>query len=90
MRGASKADRLHATTRFNALAEPFLSEGTLRLQPGDEMLELLPNIDWAKGDAVRAIIHHVEAAAEETRVAGLHRRRSRPTRMRSRTSATTA
>ncbi len=55
-RGASKADRLHATTRFNALAAPFLSEGTLRLQPGDNILELLPNVDWAKGDAVQR--HH--------------------------------
>ena len=52
VRGASKADRLHATTRFNALAEPFLNDGTLRLQPGDSILELLPNVDWAKGDAV--------------------------------------
>jgi len=64
-RGASKADRLHATTRFNALAAPFLSEGTLRLQPGDNILELLPNVDWAKGDAVRAIMRHVEAETRE-------------------------
>ena len=65
-RGASKADRLHAITRFNALAEPLLSEGTVRLQPGDHVLELLPNVDWAKGDAVRAIIRHVEADTKET------------------------
>jgi trehalose-phosphatase len=64
-RGASKADQLHATTRFNALAEPFLSDGTLRLQRGDHLLELLPNIDWAKGDAVRAIIRHVETLTKE-------------------------
>ena len=70
-----EADRLHATTRFNALAEPFLSEGTLRLQPGDHMLELLPNVDWAKGDAVRAIMRHVEADTQGDRLAGLHRRR---------------
>src|SRR5262245_45085185 len=60
VRGASKADRLHAATRFNALAEPFLSDGTLRLQPGDSIHELLPNVDWAKGDAVGAIVRHVE------------------------------
>jgi trehalose-phosphatase len=65
VRGASKADRLHATTRFNALAEPFLSDGTLRLQPGDSVLELLPNVDWAKGDAVRAIVRHVEVERRE-------------------------
>jgi trehalose-phosphatase len=27
---------------------------------------LLPNIDWAKGDAVRTIIRHVEARTKET------------------------
>jgi trehalose 6-phosphate phosphatase len=64
-RGASKADQLHATTRFNALVEPFLAAGTLRLQPGDQVLELLPNIDWGKGDAVRAIVQHVEALTRE-------------------------
>jgi trehalose-phosphatase len=66
MRGASKADQLHATTRFNALAEPLLNDGTLRLQPGHHILELLPNIDWAKGDAVRTIARHVEAESKET------------------------
>jgi trehalose-phosphatase len=66
VRGASKADQLHASTRFHALAQPFLSEGTLRLQPGDHILELLPNVDWAKGDAVRAIIRHVETETRET------------------------
>ena len=65
-RGASKADQLHATTRFTALAEPLLNDGTLRLQRGDYILELLPNIDWAKGDAVRAIIRHVEGLTKET------------------------
>jgi trehalose-phosphatase len=66
LRGASKADRLHAITRFNALAEPLLSEGTVRLQPGDQVLELLPNVDWAKGDAVRAIVRQIECDARET------------------------
>lgn len=66
VRGASKADRLHAITRFNALSEPLLAEGTVRLQPGDHVLELLPNVDWAKGDAVRAIIRHVETDTKET------------------------
>lgn len=66
VRGASKADRLHAITRFKALAEPLLSEGTVRLQPGDQVFELLPNVDWAKGDAVRAIIRQVEADTRET------------------------
>lgn len=66
VRGASTADRLHAMTRFNALSEPFLSEGTVRLQSSDHVLELLPNVDWAKGDAVRAIMRHIESDAKET------------------------
>jgi trehalose-phosphatase len=66
VRGASKADQLHAITRFTALSEPLLSEGTVRLQPGDNVFELLPNVDWAKGDAVRAIIRQVETDTKET------------------------
>jgi trehalose-phosphatase len=65
VRGASKADQLHAIRRFNALSEPLLSEGTVRLQPGDHVFELLPNVDWAKGDAVRAIIRQVETDTKE-------------------------
>jgi trehalose-phosphatase len=65
-RAASKADRLHANTRFHALAEPFVNSGTLRVQPGDHILELLPNIDWAKGDAVQSIIRHVESQHKQT------------------------
>jgi trehalose-phosphatase len=65
VRGASRADRLHAATRFRALAEPYVSDGVLRVQPGDEMIELLPNLDWTKGDAVRCIVHHVETQRKE-------------------------
>jgi trehalose-phosphatase len=65
LRGASKADRLHAITRFNALSQPLLSEGTVRLQPGDHVLELVPNVEWTKGDAVRAILRQVEADMKE-------------------------
>jgi len=64
-RGASKTDRLHAKTRARALAEPHLNDGVLRTQSGDEMLELLPNIDWTKGDAVRCILNHVEAQKKQ-------------------------
>ena len=65
-RGASTADRFHATTRFPALSQPFLSEGPLRLQTGDQVLELLPNIEWAKRDAIRAIVRHVETHTKES------------------------
>ena len=64
-RGASKADRLHATTRVRAVAAPYLNDGVLRVQPGDEMMELLPNIDWTKGDAVGCILHHVETQRKQ-------------------------
>jgi trehalose-phosphatase len=66
VRGASPADRAHATTRFQALAEPYVSDGTLRLQPGNEIFELLPNIDWTKGDAVRCIVRNVETQRNQT------------------------
>ena len=65
-RAASKADQLHAITRFQALSEPHISNGTLRVQPGDHVFELLPNIDWAKGDAVRSIVRHVETHCRQT------------------------
>ena len=64
-RGASKADRQHAITRARALAEPYFQDGVLRVQPGDEMMEWLPNIDWTKGDAVRCLIRHVEAQRKQ-------------------------
>ena len=38
----------------------------MRLQPGDNVFELLPNVDWAKGDAVRAIIRHVETDMKQS------------------------
>jgi trehalose-phosphatase len=65
-RAASKADQLHATTRFYALAEPYLNSSTLRVQPGNHVLELLPNIDWTKGDAVRVIVRHLEVQYKQT------------------------
>jgi trehalose-phosphatase len=66
VRGASPADRVHATNRFQALSEPYVSDGTLRLQPGNEIFELLPNIAWTKGDAVRCILRHIETQRKET------------------------
>lgn len=66
VRGASKADRLHAMTRFRAISEPYLNDGTLRMQPGAEVFELLPNVDWAKGDALRCILRHLETEYKQT------------------------
>jgi trehalose-phosphatase len=65
VRGASKADRQHAAIRFETLSAPFLAGGVVRLQRGDNVFELLPNIDWTKGDAVKAIARHVEAQTKQ-------------------------
>jgi trehalose-phosphatase len=65
VRAASDADRLHARRRLGALAEPYVNQGVLRLQPGDQIVELLPNIDWNKGDAVRSILTHVAAQRKQ-------------------------
>jgi alpha,alpha-trehalase len=43
-----------------------VNDGILRVLPGDEITELLPNIDWTKGDAVRAVIRHVESMHKQT------------------------
>ena len=55
VRAASAADRRHAERAFWSVATPALDAGTLRLQRGDCVFELLPNIAWNKGDAVRWI-----------------------------------
>ncbi len=62
VRAASPPDARHAMSRFQAIAEPYLAGGLLRVQPGDEMAELLPNVDWNKGNAVRLILNHVRTA----------------------------
>ncbi len=55
VRAATPADRERAERAFWDLATPALEAGTLRLQRGDCVFELLPNIAWNKGDAVRWI-----------------------------------
>jgi trehalose-phosphatase len=54
-RAASAVDRQQAERAFWSLATPALEGGTLRLQRGDCVFELLPDISWNKGDAVRWI-----------------------------------
>ncbi len=55
VRAASPRDRQHAERSFWTLARPMIEAGTLRLQRGECVFELLPNIAWDKGDAVRWI-----------------------------------
>ena len=55
MRAAAPADRVRAERAFWSLATPALDAGTLRLQRGECVFELLPDIAWNKGDAVRWI-----------------------------------
>lgn len=50
-----------ALEEFEALAEPFLEGGALRLLTGAKALELLPAVDWHKGRAVEWIRARVTA-----------------------------
>jgi trehalose-phosphatase len=59
-----KADALRAVT---AIVSPHETTGAVRVQPGSEMLEVLPNVSWNKGDAVRWIIHRVAASHRSVR-----------------------
>jgi trehalose-phosphatase len=55
VRAAAPNDREHAEHAFWPLATPSLEAGTIRLQRGESVFELLPDIQWNKGDAVRWI-----------------------------------
>ncbi len=55
VRAATPADRARAERAFWSVATPALDAGTLRLQRGACVFELLPDIVWNKGDAVRWI-----------------------------------
>ncbi|HJR61484.1 MAG TPA: trehalose-phosphatase [Vicinamibacterales bacterium] len=47
--------------RFADVVAPFVENGRLRVMRGSYVLELLPNIDWNKGDAVAWIVDRVKA-----------------------------
>jgi trehalose-phosphatase len=54
------ADRQRAAIdAFAAAARPLVESGHLRVMRGSYVLELLPNIDWNKGHAVRWIVDTV-------------------------------
>jgi trehalose-phosphatase len=60
LRGADAATRARAQAQFLRIVEPLLAEGGLRLLVGDEVFELLPAVQWGKGDAVRWLRAFVE------------------------------
>jgi trehalose-phosphatase len=59
VRQAHPDDKIRADAIFLRMALPHIDDGTLRLMPGSNVSELLPNIPWTKGDAVRWI-HEAE------------------------------
>ncbi len=63
VRQAHPDDKIKADALFLRMALPHIDDGTLRLMPGSNVSELLPNIPWTKGDAVRWI----ESAERERR-----------------------
>lgn len=55
VRAAAPADRVRAEQTFWALVSPALNAGLARVQRGHHVFELLPDIAWNKGNAVRWI-----------------------------------
>lgn len=55
VRKAHPDDKIKADAIFLRMALPHIDDGTLRLMPGSNVSELLPNIPWTKGDAVNWI-----------------------------------
>lgn len=49
-----------ALDAFAAAAAPHVERGRLRVMRGSYVLELLPNIEWNKGNAVRWIVERIE------------------------------
>jgi trehalose 6-phosphate phosphatase len=52
VRQAHPDDKIKADAAFLRMTLPHIDDGTLRLMPGSNVSELLPNIPWNKGDAV--------------------------------------
>lgn len=49
-----------ALDAFASAAEPHMAGGRLRVMRGSYVLELLPNIEWNKGNAVQWILERIE------------------------------
>lgn len=59
-RQAPEADAAAARQALDETVGVLVSRGLLRLQPGRRVCDVLPNVAWHKGDAVRWIRRHVE------------------------------
>lgn len=68
VRQANADDKLKADAAFLRMALPHVEDGTLRLMPGSNVSELLPNIPWNKGDAVSWICAEEKARRGESPV----------------------
>jgi len=60
-RQAAAPARAAATRLVAAITRPLEEAGAVKVQPGAEMLEVLPSVGWNKGDAVRWITRRVTA-----------------------------
>lgn len=61
VRGVDPRDRARVLDTARCIAAPWVASGVLRTLDANEAFELLPNIAWTKGDAVRWIVEDVEA-----------------------------
>jgi trehalose 6-phosphate phosphatase len=61
VRGVPPASRQLVLEEADLIAQPFLESGALKALDANEAFELLPNIAWTKGDAVRWIVEDVAA-----------------------------
>jgi trehalose-phosphatase len=66
VRQACVEDAARALDALEALAEPEVERGTLRLLPGSQVCELVPAVDWHKGRATEWIREHVAARLGES------------------------
>jgi trehalose-phosphatase len=64
-----EADEADARQDFLTAADPFLRSHRLKIQPGNRMIELLPDVAWDKGDAVRLVRATLEKRARRVGVA---------------------
>jgi trehalose-phosphatase len=61
VRGVEARSRRDVLRAAKEAARPWLEAGALKSLDADQAVELLPNIPWTKGDAVRWIVEDVEA-----------------------------
>ena len=65
VRAVDSARRQHVLHSAIDAAQPWLDSGVLKLLEASEAVELLPNIAWTKGDAVRWIVGDIESRVQQ-------------------------